>query len=286
MAGSSPDTSFGQDLAEDARTVGHDPVDTEIEETMHLVGLIDGPDVDVQVEVVRPLDESTVHQGDATGAHRDLHTAAAGMTTAEAETGGPESGDCLRSQRGAQRRTQKLLETVDPAVGERADAHPLGRTEPTEQFGEGFDDSVMLRIDVDPEIRPGGQQLLEQRDRFPSVDEGQAHLAPGEILDHPLPIGDPIEAIVMEGQHLTIGGEMRIGLDIAIPQSHRPGEGRHGVLGPVSGAAAVGEGDGTAVVEEGMGAGHDATVDARGPVPAPWDRRTRDLRRPVVRRRV
>ena len=47
-------------LTEYSRTVGHHAVDAEVEQAVHLVGVVDGPHVHVDAEFVGPVDEPTV----------------------------------------------------------------------------------------------------------------------------------------------------------------------------------------------------------------------------------
>jgi hypothetical protein len=39
-------------LSEDVRAVGHQAVDTTVEQRVHLVGVVDGPDMDVETHGV------------------------------------------------------------------------------------------------------------------------------------------------------------------------------------------------------------------------------------------
>src|SRR5260370_23798016 len=55
---------------------------------------------------------------------------------------------------------------------------------------------------------------------------------------------------------------MPVGLDVAVPEGHGRFEGGQGVLGPVTGAAAVREGNDTGVVEKGPG----SAGGAHGPI--------------------
>src|SRR5699024_86437 len=66
----------------------------------------------------------------------------------------------------------------------------------------------------------------------------------------------------MERKAHTVGGDVGVGLEIAVPETDGALERRHGVLGPFAGTAAVGEGEGTRVVQEGPGVrGHDERLD-------------------------
>ena len=185
------------------------------------------------------------------------------MASTESETRRTESGDALRPERGAQSGAEQLLHAVDPSIGERSDADPLDRIQIAQELRQWFDHCVMFRIDVDPEIRPGREEFLEQGDRLPAVDLGLSDLCPVELLDGALTVGDPIQTVVVEREHLPVGGEVCIRLDIAVPELDGAGEGRHRVLRPLTGTSPMGEGDGCGGVEEGMRSlRHMPTVDA------------------------
>ena len=51
-------------VAQHRRTVGHDPVDTEVEQPAHLRWVVDRPHVDVDAAPVHPLDEALVDHGE------------------------------------------------------------------------------------------------------------------------------------------------------------------------------------------------------------------------------
>ncbi len=69
-------------------------------------------------------------------------------------------------------------------------------------------------------------------------------------------IGDPVEAIVVERAQHTVGGDVHIGLEVAVAERDGRLEGRHRVLGPVPGPAPVGERNRTGMVEEREAARH------------------------------
>ena len=74
--------------------------------------------------------------------------------------------------------------------------------------------------------------------------------------DGPVPIGGAIQRVVMNNHHLPVRGEVHIKLDVARPHLQGEVEGRQRVLGPVAGTAAVGEREGSRVVEEGESVAH------------------------------
>ncbi len=57
----------------------------------------------------------------------------------------------------------------------------------------------MLGVDVNAEVGPGPQQLLEPRYGF-GADPGLANIGIGHGTDVARPVGDPVERMVVKGQ--------------------------------------------------------------------------------------
>ena len=67
----------------------------------------------------------------------------------------------------------------------------------------------------------------------------------------PGPIGDPVEAVVVEGEADAVGGDVGVGLEVPVAEGDRRLERRHRVLaGPSLERRPVGEGQRAGVVEE------------------------------------
>ena len=99
-------------------------------------------------------------------------------------------------------------------------------------------------------VRPSAQQVLEQRNRLTTVDLGGPYDGPRQILDHPVAVGDPIEHVVVEGEQHAVGGDVDVGLDVAVAERDRVLERRHRVLGDLARSASVRERDRSGPVEE------------------------------------
>src|SRR5687768_17010230 len=56
-----PDIALDQYVLEHGRAVGHDPVDPEVEQAVHLRRVVDRPHVDLHVSAVRPAKEPLRH---------------------------------------------------------------------------------------------------------------------------------------------------------------------------------------------------------------------------------
>src|SRR5207302_10552370 len=122
-------------------------------------------------------------------------------------------------------------------------------------------------VEVDPNGWPGGEDLVQPGDTDAGAAEreggtavgaecepgiGRLDLGGGEGCDGAAAIGDPVEVVVVEGEDDAVAAEVQVGLQVAVADGDRRGEGRHGVLGELAGTAAVGERDGAGPVEEGM----------------------------------
>ena len=63
-----------EDVAEQIGPVGHDPIDAEVEQAVHLGGRVDRPDVHLLAELVRPVDEGARHDLEASPARWHLRS--------------------------------------------------------------------------------------------------------------------------------------------------------------------------------------------------------------------
>lgn len=203
-----------------------------------------------------PLDEASIDERHSAHRRWDLHAIAIRSPPPESEGRGADRSDSPRAHRCAHPVAEHGTESLESTVGERTEAHAVEHVETLEEVGQRLDDGIVLGIDVDPDLGPGREDLLELGDGFDAVDAGPADLRPRHPSDLPTAIGDPIEMIVVEGQHHTVGSDVRIGLDVSVAEVDRAGERRKGVLGGIAGAAPVGECDRPGVVEEGMGWAH------------------------------
>ena len=95
----------------------------------------------------------------------------------------------------------------------------------SDHLDQWLDRLVGLRIDVDPDVGPRAEDVLEQRDRFATVDQRPRHLGPGQLADDAGPVGDSIELVVVEGHEHAVGGDVDVGLEVADTRG-RPRVGR------------------------------------------------------------
>ena len=121
-----------------------------------------------------------------------------------------------------------------------------------QRFCERLDGAIVLRVDVDPQVGPRREQLLETGDRVHARDARTSDSVPREVCDRAGRVGHSIEPIVVKRHEHAIRGEVHVGLDVAIAQSHGVLEGGHGVLGSGVQATTMRHGDRQVVVEERM----------------------------------
>ena len=117
---------------------------------------------------------------------------------------------------------------------------------------------VHLGVDVEPGVGEGVEERLHGGDRLPLVAHlGVADLRPRPVLEPAREIGDPVEALVVEGQEHAVGGDPAVGLQVAVAHGHRPAEGAQRVLPADLGRAApVGERDRLGPIQERELPGH------------------------------
>ena len=141
------------------------------------------------------------------------------------------------------------------AVRKRSDAYAVPGTEPIEESDEWPDAWIRLGVDVDPDIGPSHEDLLEpgdanatttEREAAPTVGRervtsiGRLHLDDAELGDCARAICDPVKTVVMEGDQHAVARDMCIGLQVLVPKRHGDLERRERVLGRLTGPAAVG----------------------------------------------
>ena len=107
----------------------------------------------------------------------------------------------------------------------------------------------MLGVDVDPQLGPGAQHVLEQGNGL-AGDPRRAHGGVRQSSDVAPHIGHPIEAVVVKGEEHAVGGAVDVGLHVPVAHGDRGRESGHGVLGLLSRATPVGDGNGPWPVEE------------------------------------
>lgn len=63
-------------------------------------------------------------------------------------------------------------------------------------------------------MRPDGQHVGEQWDRFQSGDAGVPHVGPGQRVDPAAEIGEPVEGGVGKRQGDAVCGHLDVGLEV------------------------------------------------------------------------
>jgi hypothetical protein len=127
---------------------------------------------------------------------------------------------------------------------------PGRRPGAAENLDQWLDRTRFLDVDVDPDIWPGAQQFFEGRDRLAPADPGLAHLVPGQPRNHAAAVGYPVQLVVVERQQHAVGRGVHIGLEVAVAEVDRLGEGGQRVLQPARSAASMGERDRARMIEE------------------------------------
>ena len=159
--------------------------------------------------------------------------------------------DADRTERGAHAGQQRA-DAVEPFVAERADAHAVdriarraasrtsGSTAPS-CFG-----SMLTRTSGQAPSRSSNSGIGSRPSTFASrtTDHGRSSITP-------VAVGDAVEDVVVEGEQHAVGGDVHVGLDVAVAEPNCVLERRHRVLGDFARAAAVRERDRSGPVEEG-----------------------------------
>ena len=201
---------------------------------------------------------------------RGICSAGAGVFSTRGQPGcEPVDGDARAGWRPRRPGAEPAAQPVQPADAERADADPVVRVVGRDRVGQQVDRRRRLGVDVEPGL---GERRRTAR-RAVGIGSTPPIRAVGDLGVRQLgdgadAVGDPVQPRVVEGQQHPVGGGVDVGLQVAVAERDRLGEGVPGVLpvqvGRVGGAAAVGEG-GERGVEVGVRLGpHDLNVMAAG----------------------
>lgn len=133
-------------------------------------------------------------------------------------------------------------------MAERSDAHAIEHRSGAEQFDERIDAGVALGVDVEVRVGKRFEEVGEERYRFASVDTGRGDRGPRKFGDSTLPTAGSLQVVVVERDEHSVGGQMHVGLEVAVSECVGVGEGGQCVLWSIAGSAAVGEGDEASVV--------------------------------------
>lgn len=159
---------------------------------------------------------------------------------------------------------------MQATIRERADADAIPRVEALDQAHQRLYACIGLGIDVDARLGPAFEQFLQPRDANPATAEGiRATAVPRERVarvcrfdrgdvefrDRTAAIGDPIQARIVKRHRHPVGGEVRVGFEIAVSQGDSDLERRQRVLGRLAHTAAMRERDRPGMGQERMRTG-------------------------------
>jgi regulator of sirC expression with transglutaminase-like and TPR domain len=255
-----PGSAVGQHVAEYLGLIGHQPVDAEIEETVHLVRVVDGPDVDLDAPLMEMGDQPWGDDRDAAYGHRHLGCLHRRNGQPEAPAASQQSESATGPRADRQLGPHERPNTVDSAIAERSDHDPIGRIGSQNRVRERLDRRVVFGVEVDAGRRKDLEELVESHDRFGSRDAGLAHLRPGEFGNEARGVGHPIQTVVVEGDRNAVEGHVHVGLDVGEPELECVAKCPFGVLGVNAGPSAMSEGDRMTDIEIGVDARHAVTV--------------------------
>ena len=189
--------------------------------------------------------------------------ASAAPTTGRPTRAAQRGDDLPRPRRSGHPTTARMAEAGEPPVMERRHQHSLFGFEAGKFGGQQTLDARLLEVEVEQAAGEGGQHLLEQRDAHPGAPQRvsalggevvggieRAQFLPVAVPDQAAPVGEAVEAVVVEDDHPPIAGGVYVGLQVAESQVNGPLKGDHGVLRPQHVAAPVAEAQGVLLGEE------------------------------------
>lgn len=226
---------------------------------MHLLRVVDGPDMHVDPTPVSELDEpASDNRYGSEGRWHLQHVNVSECTNPGKTDDGLESRNSCAT--GAQVTADTTLHPLCSPSTERRDTHPVLHTAVKDQIGEWLDRRVGLGIDVDPGLREPLQHLIEPQDRIRAVDACFGDLGPREVDDSSGAVGHPVELVVVEGDQHTVSGGVDVGFEIAIPEFKSVPKRPFGVLRMGARTTSMGETDGSLISEVRVQHGKDRTV--------------------------
>ncbi|GMA25905.1 hypothetical protein GCM10025864_36640 [Luteimicrobium album] len=239
---------LGEDLTEQVGAVRDDPVDAQVEQPPHLGGVVDRPHVDLPSRPVRGGEGPRVDDVHRTLSHRDLEAVdvaqGAGHPGRRPHAGPQQEPDHLALPG---RRRDGTAQAGDGRASsgdrERRDADAVVRVRPLDGLGDGSHPGLTLDVDVDPQVGPGAEQVVEPRHGFGPADPGPPDDVPGQLRDDAARVGGPVERRVVQRDGDAVGRSVGVRLDV--PEAELAGcfERAQRVLEPVEREPAVGERD-------------------------------------------
>ena len=140
---------------------------------------------------------------------------------------------------------------MHPPEAERGDTDPVVGLMLGDRVREQRDRGRRLGVDVEPGLGKGHEEFAERRDGVDAVDPCLGDGGVRQLGDRALPVGDPVQHPIVEGQQHAVGGGVHVGLQISVAEADGLGERVQGVLavqvGRIGGTATVGEGDETGI---------------------------------------
>ena len=121
---SGPNSAFGEHPLQGGRSIGHDSVDAEVQEVVHLLLVVDRPDVNMDPDRVSGLDETLVNDPNAVGSHGHLGNVAVHADSRAAIAGQPQPRDRARTHTNGHARPELGCGNPQTAIAERAETHP------------------------------------------------------------------------------------------------------------------------------------------------------------------
>ena len=195
---------------------------------MHCGRIVDRPHVHLQAQpvgVARRTARSTTRT-------RPYRTGTWAATT-DGGSAQPPPGQRRRAAAGPPPRCPARWPPAGPASGRsRASRASLNEASSTRSRGAGRaappstvgrDRRVGLHVDVEPDLRPGGEHLVEPRHGRRPADPHRGQVGPAQVARSG-PAGrraGPAVVVVEDHRH-AVGGGVHVGLQVAVAQRRRP----------------------------------------------------------------
>ena len=205
-----------KDRTQCCRAVGHEAVDPEVQEPVHLVGFVDGPHVDLQSALVGVVHETPIDNRDTRVALRYLEAVDTGRRRSQPEAGQAEPGGVQWSRRGAELWPKKATAPCQASAGKRSDADPVQSLMALDGLSKGAYDPIVFGVDVDTGSGEGLKEFVQSGDVLHTADPCFGYLGGRGFRDETGSIGHSIQRVIVEGQYDAVSSEVDVGLQIAV----------------------------------------------------------------------
>lgn len=135
-------------VAQYLNLVGHDAVNPEVQQSLHLIRYVDGPDVHVLTHAMSSIDKSLRHHIDPPVPDRNLEDVGSSPKSRESPTSRQRCHDLSGARAGTEKVANFLFHSPCSPAAEATHADAFRRSGALQDVNQGIDGRVVLRVQV------------------------------------------------------------------------------------------------------------------------------------------